>query len=125
MGNLWNAVRDAVGLSIQEFTNSNRIEEERVLRADCTSMSRRCIRVTRGAKFVEIFMDEQSHRIQFIQQPNLSATIAQFRPNSDRSGLECFTVGDDGEISLSMDAIAERALSGLLFDPSPKYYPLA
>lgn len=126
---LWNSLRDSVGDAVIEFGQSFNMPG--VDHSDCRARGRLCIRVQKPGHFIEIFLSESDQSIKLapgimdISGSNEDGTIREicrYRLKKDRSDLEFWMEGKDGEFAVaSADDVAKQALEKFLFDPFPNH----
>jgi UPF0288 family protein (methanogenesis marker protein 3) len=121
---LWNSLRDAVGAAVTEFNDhASIVPDDRLRRSDCQSQARYCIRVTRGNRSIELFLNESDRSVQISELPNPARTVAQFKLNRERDELDLSTSTVDGQWEeATADTVCEMALSDLLFTPPPRRF---
>jgi hypothetical protein len=123
----WNSVRDAIGLAGNEFNNHGGImPDDRLTSSDCQSKARHCVRVTRGERTVELFINETERSIHLFLLPEQKTTaIATLGLDQDRKRIKIMTSDADGSLKeITSDQLCELALSDLLFNPLPMMYPV-
>lgn len=124
---LWNDVRDLVGLAVQDFNEFAPKYESlaSVTSRDCTSRAN-CIRIERIERsvpipdFIEMFLDEATRtlctsRKHENQRPN--STICRYGPNGERTGLRFLSLS--GEEWSTNDACKAALGSFFLTDKLP------
>jgi hypothetical protein len=127
---LWDEMRDRIGVAVAEFNGHTSDASEKHLEVkDCTSMGPYCRRVSKrfGAASIEIFLHD---KVRLLKASSLHATptmesgevrsggktIGGYRIKADRSGAEFFLEGGD-QPSISVERACQLALEEFVFSP--------
>ena len=127
---LWNSLRDSIGQSIAEFSDS--ISRPSVSHADCAARAKPCVRISKPGQFIEIFLSSSDQSIKIASgtittnsspEDGTIREVCRYRLTPDRSSLE-FAVTDNGTDWIAADAneVSRRALETFLFEPFPSGY---
>jgi len=114
---LWNAMRDSIGVAISEF-NSHMGDKsgEHLEATDCTSMGTYCRRVTRGSGpiSIEIFLNAKTRTLTARQDGATLITVCGYRIRHDRTGGEFFleSTGDSIEVDIACRGALETFIFG-------------
>ena len=111
---LWNAMRDSVGVAISEFNAHTSDASSKYLEAkDCASMGSYCRRVSKGAgpNSIEVFLQEKKRLLE-VKSDGIMP-ICGYRIKADRSGAEFFLVPTGDPISV--DEACQIALEKFIF----------
>ncbi|HSR07239.1 MAG TPA: hypothetical protein VLM42_08825 [Bryobacteraceae bacterium] len=126
IGALWNAMRDSVGVAVQEFAKRTSGCGVTLTRKDCRARGQYCIRVEKGPQpsSIELFLDEEdkAFKVSLSTEPEQAKQICGYRLTPDRSELEFFEVVDGIGCGLSTETACEKAMRDFLFAPFPRMF---
>jgi hypothetical protein len=113
---LWDAMRDSIGVAISEFNAHSEDASKKYLEAkDCTSMGTYCRRVTKGSgpTCIEVFLQEKKRTLALRQDGGTHQKVCEYRIKRDRSGAEFFFDGTGNPIEV--DDACRMALEIFIF----------
>jgi len=116
---LWNAMRDSIGVAVTEFNkHTSDAATNHLTAGDCTAMGKYCRRVAKrfGSVSVEIFLEEKEKALKTSTDPAQPANpICGYRIKADRSGAEFFENRTEGSVGISTEDACRRALKQFIF----------
>jgi hypothetical protein len=128
---LWNSLRDSIGQSIAEFSDS--ISRPSVSHADCSARARPCVRISKPGQFIEVFLSTSDQSVKIASgtitisssmEDGTICEVCRYRLTPDRSKLEFIVTDNNGTDWITADAseVSRRALEPFLFEPFPYGY---
>jgi hypothetical protein len=117
---LWDAMRDSIGIAISEFNaHSEDVSKKHLEAVDCSSMGSYCRRVTKGyGPSLEIFLQEKKRTLMIKQDGSTFKSICGYRIKRDRSGAEFFyePTGDSMDVEVACRAALEIFIFGAAYN---------
>jgi hypothetical protein len=112
---LWNAVRDSIGVAVEEFNAHTSDASFKHLEAtDCTSMGTYCRRITRGASSIEVFLNDRTRTLGVKMDAATRKEVCGYRIKEDRTGAEFFfkSTGDAMDVEIACRVALEVFIFG-------------
>jgi hypothetical protein len=112
---LWDAMRDSIGVAISEFNAHSEDASKKHLEAvDCLSMGHYCRRVTKGhGPSLEIFLQDKKRKLMVRQDGATFKEVCGYRIKRDRTGAEFFY--EPSGTSVDIEVACRAALEIFIF----------
>lgn len=115
---LWNTLRDSIGEAVTEFQLN--VHDSGVSCNGCKTRGRYCMRILRGEKSIEVFLDLSDRTVKLAILDGDGVPVSGYRPNGTGSALEFFSIAENlPPASISAEEVSRAALEKFLFSPFP------